>query len=176
MSDQSGFPDIFYLSKTTLLGLQAIRSYYGVPVRVNATGRTKSHNSAIGGASSSNHLLGQFRGAEKDHVEALDFDFFNKSNEKQLLKDFHYQMINGGPLRDQLYSIGIRGVGLYDNFGHIDSRGASDIVMWDERVSTKDDETFLASYAGNIQKFISIFGNPGEDGFLDQYEGLKKKA
>lgn len=174
MSNQSGFPATFYLNEVTIKGVQAIRTYYNVPVRVNASGRTKKHNKAIGGSDGSKHLLGQYRGATADHVEACDVDFFNIPDEVNLLKDFHYQVLNDGPLVQELRNMGIKGFGLYDGFIHIDTRDGSETV-WDERVSTKGDENFLEQYVSNIQKFIDTFIFPNEDGRKDFAMGLKKK-
>lgn len=173
--NQSGFPDEFYLSEITVKGCQAIRSYYNHPVQINASGRTKAHNKAIGGASSSRHLLGQHRGDEMNHVDACDLDFGDGANELALLKDFHAQVLNGGPLVDFLKDLGINGIGLYDGFIHLDSRPDS-FRFWDNRVSTKGDENFLQQYAGNIKNFIDNIMNPTDDGIKDHLLGLKKKG
>lgn len=172
LPDQSGFPREYYLSTAVIKGGQVLRSHYGKPVRVNSAGRTKSHNASEGGSQKSQHLLGQYRGAQTDHVEASDFDWFNKPYEKEFLKDLHYQMINGGPLRDKLQEAGITTVGLYDNFVHLDDRAGS-WKIFDYRASTKGDEMPLT---GQWKQFVDALTNPGDDGLMDFTIGAKKKG
>jgi peptidoglycan hydrolase-like protein with peptidoglycan-binding domain len=77
--------------------LQQIREHFGKPLKITSGYRCSSHNSAVGGASGSRHTKGQ----------AADFT------------------ISGvAPLEIARYAelIGIKGIGLYDSFVHIDTR------------------------------------------------------
>lgn len=77
--------------------LQQIREHFGKPLKITSGYRCNSHNSAVGGASGSRHTKGQ----------AADFT------------------ISGiAPLEIARYAelIGIKGIGLYDSFVHIDTR------------------------------------------------------
>lgn len=77
--------------------LQKIRDYFGKPVTINSAYRCKKHNASVGGASSSKHLYGQ----------AADIKIAGVT-----------------PLKIAQYaeSIGIKGIGRYSNFVHIDTR------------------------------------------------------
>lgn len=77
--------------------LQNIRDHFGVAVSINSGYRCEKHNAAVGGASQSKHKYGQ----------AVDI------------------VVKGvAPLKVAQYaeSIGILGIGLYENFVHIDTR------------------------------------------------------
>ena len=77
--------------------LQKIRDHFGKPIDITSGYRCISYNSKIGGASGSRHTKGQ----------ACDF-----------------QIDGVAPLEIAQYaeSIGIKGIGLYDTFVHIDTR------------------------------------------------------
>lgn len=77
--------------------LQMIRKHFGAPVVINSGYRCNKHNKAVGGASGSKHKFGA----------AADIKVKGVS-----------------PLKVAQYAetIGIRGIGLYDTFVHIDTR------------------------------------------------------
>lgn len=77
--------------------LQMIRDHFGKPVTINSAYRCEKHNKNIGGASKSKHLYGQ----------AADIKVHGVA-----------------PLKVAQYaeSIGVKGIGQYSNFVHIDTR------------------------------------------------------
>lgn len=77
--------------------LQKIRNHFNAPVTINSAYRCDKHNKKVGGANKSKHLYGQ----------AADIKVKGVS-----------------PLKVAQYaeSIGIRGIGQYSNFVHIDTR------------------------------------------------------
>lgn len=50
--------DTIKVCQETVNILQAVRDYFGRPVTINSAYRTPSHNKAVGGASSSQHVVG----------------------------------------------------------------------------------------------------------------------
>lgn len=101
-----------------IIYLQKIRDYFGRAVIINSAYRCKKHNSDVGGASKSKHLYGQ-------------------------AADIKVSGIN--PLKVAQYAefIGVKGIGQYSNFVHID---------------TRDNKFF---WYGNEQKEKSTFGGQG---------------
>lgn len=77
--------------------LQQIRNHFGRPVIINSGYRCTSHNKAVNGATKSKHLSGM----------AADI-YINGIEPKEVAK--------------YAESIGIKGIGLYDTFVHIDTR------------------------------------------------------
>lgn len=89
--------------------LQKIRDHFGKPVTINSAYRCKEHNKSVGGANSSKHLYGQ----------AADI-----------------KIAGVAPLRIAQYAefIGIKGIGRYTNFIHIDTR--KDKYFWNNTGGT----------------------------------------
>jgi len=124
----------FTISDDTLKGIQIIRSYYGIPFIVSASYRTPAHEKAKDRTGTGTHARGL----------ALDIDPIGKTANSALL-DYHQQIINKGPLYQQLRAVGINGFGLYDGFIHIDSRSGGNqsdaqngsYAFWDNRITTK---------------------------------------
>lgn len=77
--------------------LQQIRNHFGRPVIINSGYRCTSHNKAVNGATKSKHLYGM----------AADI-YINGIEPKEVAK--------------YAESLGIKGIGLYDTFVHIDTR------------------------------------------------------
>lgn len=77
--------------------LQKIRDYFGKPVIINSAYRCDKHNKAVGGASQSKHKYGQAADIKVSGIK---------------------------PLKVAQYAefIGIKGIGQYSNFVHIDTR------------------------------------------------------
>lgn len=92
--------------------LQKIRDHFGTSVRINSAYRCKKHNKSVGGANYSKHLYGQ---AADIRVEGIK------------------------PLKVAQYaeSIGIKGIGLYSNFVHIDTRSNKYFWYGNEQKSRK---------------------------------------
>lgn len=108
--------------------LQKIRDHFGKPVTINSAYRCAKHNKKIGGASKSKHLYGQ----------AADI-----------------KVVGVKPLKIAQYaeSIGIKGIGQYSTFVHIDTR--SNKYFW----------------YGNGQDSRSTFGK-----YVDETDGSKSDA
>lgn len=61
--------DAIMIDQTLVVLLQAIREHFGKPVTITSGYRTAAHNTAVGGAKSSQHLLGR---AADFYVEGVD--------------------------------------------------------------------------------------------------------
>ena len=85
------------VSKQLVSYLQLIRNHFGVPVKINSGYRCSTHNSAVGGSKNSKHTLGQAADIVVSGVEPKEVAKYAES-------------------------IGVLGIGLYDNFVHIDTR------------------------------------------------------
>ncbi len=99
--------------------LQKIRDYFGKPVVVNSAYRTETYNAKVNGAAGSRHLYGM---AADIRIEGVT------------------------PLTAAAYaeSIGVKGIGMYGSFVHVD---------------TRDEKYFWADRSGNS---VSTFGgSPG---------------
>ena len=79
--------------------LQIIRNHFGTPITITSGYRCPAHNAEVGGATKSKHALGQAADIQVKGVEPLEVAKYAES-------------------------IGIKGIGLYDNFVHIDTRTA----------------------------------------------------
>lgn len=83
--------------------LQIIRTYYNKPVIINSAYRTDEHNREVGGSPNSQHLLGKA------------CDIVVKGIMPKTVGEFAKK-------------IGFRGVGIYKDFVHVDTR--KDISYW----------------------------------------------
>lgn len=77
--------------------LQKIRNHFGAPVTINSAYRCEKHNAAVGGAKSSKHLYGQ-------------------------AADIRVEGVKPKTVAQYAESIGVKGIGLYDSFVHVDTR------------------------------------------------------
>lgn len=77
--------------------LQKIREHFGKPVYITSGYRCKTHNAAVGGVANSRHTKGE-------------------------AADFYVSGVEPAEIAKFAESIGILGIGLYDNFVHIDTR------------------------------------------------------
>ena len=122
-------PDTHELSTAVIIGLSIIRQHFGLPMRRNSSYRTPIHNAAIGGVSDSQHVL----------KKAIDADFID--NPDFNIERYSAEIDSKGTLYAKLRLAGITGIGLYDNFLHIDTRNnkfnSSDefgqFAFWDNR-------------------------------------------
>jgi hypothetical protein len=166
LSDQN-LPDVIYLTDEVINGLQAIRQFYNVPIKINSTARTAEFQENLkGGATNSKHLSI----APEYLSSAVDWVFVNDTDKKYHL-DFHNQILKNGPLRIHLENLGLKGFGLYDNFNHIDGGQRENLAIWDKRVSTKGNNSYIDSFVGNITNLANA--NQDEDGIEDAKQGLK---
>lgn len=124
--------DPFDLSDKVINGGQIIRTYFGVPMKVNASYRTSAWDISKGRSGTGQHTK----------KTATDFSFVDNGN---TMLNYHQEILQKGPLYKELRKAGINGFGLYDNFLHIDSRpGGSTpdsefgpFSFWDNRTWTK---------------------------------------
>jgi hypothetical protein len=77
--------------------LQKIRNHFGKAVTINSAYRCATHNKKVGGSSNSNHTKGQAADIVVSGVKPLEVAKYAES-------------------------LGIKGIGLYDTFVHIDTR------------------------------------------------------
>lgn len=90
---------------------ERIRQYFGnKPITINSAFRTIPYNKSVGGASNSQHLLGR----------ALDL----KPPPGMRVQDFYAEL-----LRNYKW-MGIRGLGRYPTFCHVDIRDTDKLVTW----------------------------------------------
>lgn len=115
--------------------LQKIREHFGKPVDITSGYRCAEHNKAVGGVSSSLHTKGQAADFVIDGVDPYDIAKYAES-------------------------IGVKGIGHYDDFVHIDTRA---------------NKSFWYSHA---QEYRRTFGGaPKEEGYtLEQFVRDVQKA
>ena len=122
----------FSYSDAVVKGAQIIREYYGVPMKVTASYRTKEHDISKGRSGTGQHT----------QRKAGDFAFLDGG---ETMLNYHQEILQKGPLYKKLRDAGINGFGLYDNFLHIDSRSGGNqpdsvfgsYAFWDNRTWTK---------------------------------------
>ena len=110
-SASRGQGESFELSDVCINAIQYIREYFGEPIVITSSRRSKSENKRIGGSSRSQHITGNaidivFRGAGVSNSKCL----------KKIWDDLYCK----GELYQTLEEIGILGIGCYDTFIHLD--------------------------------------------------------
>ena len=100
------------------LAFEAVRAMYGKPIKILSGYRTEKHNRAIGGARFSQHVQGR----------ALDL----RPPDGVTIAKFY------ADIKKNAWNFGIRGLGKYRNFVHIDVRPADRMVSW-SGIGVKDD-------------------------------------
>ena len=81
-----------------MMKLQKVRDIYGKPMIVNSGYRCPAHNAAVKGSPTSQHMLGL--------AADIQCDSFND----------RYALVNAA------FAVGMRGIGVYQSFVHLDSR------------------------------------------------------
>ena len=84
--------------------LQVLRDFVGVPIKINSSYRSLSHNANIGGSKSSQHLF----------AKAADIVIESKSPEQ--VANIIKVLISEGKMKQG-------GIGVYNTFTHYDIRG-----------------------------------------------------
>lgn len=77
--------------------LQMIRDHFGKSVKINSAYRTETHNARVGGVEDSRHVLGCAADIRIEGVSPIEIARYAES-------------------------LGIKGIGLYDSFVHVDTR------------------------------------------------------
>lgn len=97
-----------------------LRTSAGHPMRINSCGRTKKYNATLdGSATNSQHLILPDR-----PVRAMDLALIDAP--VRLLKETVNDKIK------MLRLMGVRGIGFYDTFVHVDTRPENTIVTWND--------------------------------------------
>ena len=178
-------PTCIELDDRVIEALQYIRSYLDTPIIVTSTLRTPTGNALAGGSSNSQHLYGR----------AIDFTFPDDNYCKVF--SFRQLMLQKGDFFQNLMELGVRGVGFYKDFVHIDVRPQEGLTTWDYSDNNFDSlnlntETFFnqtpydgpiaceiatQEYASDpnwIQSFLDAFGGGVEDGIAANRKPLTK--
>jgi len=121
----------FEFSDTTINGGQIIRDYFNVPMKVTSSYRTVKHELSKNRSGKGYHTL----------KKASDYVFLDDDT----LYKYHKEILERGNLYKKLRQAGINGIGLYDNFLHIDSRESGNTIdtnygsfaFWDNRTWSK---------------------------------------
>ena len=71
--------DTVMVDETLTVVLQCIREHFGKPVNITSGYRTAAHNAAVGGAKSSQHLLGRAADIRVDGVSVEDVAAYTES-------------------------------------------------------------------------------------------------
>ena len=149
------------ISSAVLDCLQIIRDYYGVPMEINSSGRSKLHNAYAGGATNSQHLY--------KNLTALDFKFqgmmVNGSKGYKASVNFQNDMVNKGQLYEILKQNGLRGIGYYNTFFHIDTRAQNHLSEWDNSNGSRLGKNIIVGELSNIFTM-------SEDGIIDKKDSV----
>lgn len=93
---KDGSDEILIDAKLVAL-LQDIRDHFGKPVVITSAYRTASHNTSVGGVKNSQHTLGK-------------------------AADIYISGVSPKQIADYAKKLGVKGVGLYSSFVHVDTR------------------------------------------------------
>ena len=97
------------VDRTLVDKLQKLRDKLNNAIIINSAYRNESHNKAVGGSPSSQHLLGK----------AVDISL-------------HNQKVSADSIANIAKDLKFNGIGLYDNFIHLDVRDGK-FAKWDNR-------------------------------------------
>jgi len=114
-------------STLTIEAVQAVRDFWGVPTSVTSSHRTYLGNVAVGGGFASQHL----------GYGAADIQPSSSSLRSEKMKEIYDDMACKGPLYQQLKAMGVKGVGIYNTFLHLDDgtypgNPRSFMTFWDQ--------------------------------------------
>ncbi len=180
LTDQYDLPNDLLIEESTLNILQTIRNYYGIPIEINATARTKRYQLTLprNGGVNGEHVIDT-----DGYFTAIDFDFFG--NDQSARKDFAKQVTEKTEFFQLLLEMGLSGVGLYDTFIHIDAGqrrktrpmklGEYSYSFWDKR--TNKTGSFIEGLTLNVENLLSMINgsSEGSDEIQDDYKLSMKK-
>lgn len=92
--------------------LQVLRDYVDTPIKINSGYRSPDYNALVGGASKSQHLLGNAADIVIGKLDPVE------------VADIITELINTGRMKQG-------GIGVYNTFTHYDIRGTA--ARWDYR-------------------------------------------
>lgn len=113
--DGTLYPSLFVLDgrMTELVVMfERIRAIWDSPIIINSAYRTESYNKFVGGAVNSQHLLGKALDLQPP-ADITVVDFYNT-------------------LKSQYKKLGIKGLGRYKTFCHVDIRDSIELVTWSQ--------------------------------------------
>ena len=113
-------PDCHPMDEKLLDAAQFLRDFTGQKWSLTSTFRTLPHNRAIGSKDSSLHTKGM----------AIDIQPTNSATRRSTLNLLFSDIAQKGPIYQGLRERGINGIGVYDTFIHLDTRG--NFTAWDE--------------------------------------------
>lgn len=140
-------PQSHLLSSKVMDGWQFIRDYYSKPIRITSTARTSAGNFAAGGGANSQHLL------VENAAFAADGEFLE--DEQETMSLFYADMICKGPVYQSLTQLGIKGIGIYNGFIHLDD-GMSPLntrqgfTAWDGSDGRFGEIEFTTAYMNDV--------------------------
>lgn len=105
-------PEVFKNVVLVAKNLQVLRDFIGQPISVNSGYRSPAHNKSVGGAKSSQHLLGKAA------------DIVVKGHKPDLVAEIIMELIKEGRMSQG-------GIGVYNNFTHYDIRGTA--ARWSKK-------------------------------------------
>ena len=71
--------DVVMIDESLVVLLQCIREHFGTPIALTSSYRTAAHNKSVGGAKSSQHLLGRAADIQVAGVSVEDVDAYAES-------------------------------------------------------------------------------------------------
>ncbi len=89
---------------------EGIRILWGKAISIHSAYRTKTHNKSVGGAKNSQHLQGL--ALDLKPPQGVPIDAFYKT------------------IKENAKRLGIKGIGRYKTFIHVDLRGGDTLVLW----------------------------------------------
>ncbi len=131
--------DTILIDSELVTVLQKIRDHFGAPLTITSGYRTASHNAAVGGASNSYHMKG-------------------------MAADIKVQGVSPRQVAAYAELLGVRGIGLYSTWVHVDTRTSSSYFWNSEGSSTYEVSSFLSASAGS--------GDVNGDGIVNASDAL----
>lgn len=110
--DGTEYPQVWRDSRAIKLALmfETIRGCWNRPIKINSAYRSESWNRKIGGARFSQHVQG--RALDMEPPNGIELDEFYKT------------------ILEFVDELGIRGIGLYKTFVHVDIRPSDKLIVW----------------------------------------------
>lgn len=105
-------PEVFKNVVLVAKNLQVLRDFIGQPITVNSGYRSPAHNKSVGGAKSSQHLLGKAA------------DIVVKGHKPDVVTEIIMELIKEGRMSQG-------GIGVYNTFTHYDIRGTA--ARWSKK-------------------------------------------